>query len=118
MKPIRWVVFILGFMLLQQGVWGLAAYKSLGAIIPLLIGASLVYLGWAGNRTALLVFGHATIAVGCFLVTWGIYLLPSSQPTLIHILVRPLFWFLTSIMMVFVLITMDSAPVSEGNSLA
>jgi hypothetical protein len=96
-KPKSWITLILGFILLIMGVWSLAAYKSLGAIVPLLIGASLVYVGWTRSRTALLVFGHATIVAGCLLVTWGIYLLPSSQPSMIHILGRPLFWGFISI---------------------
>jgi len=38
------------------------------------------------------------ILLGCFLITWGIYLLPYSQPTLAHIFFRPLFWGLFSVM--------------------
>ncbi len=94
----------------------LAAYESLGANIPLLIGASLVYLGWTGSRAALLVFGHATIVAGCLLVTWGIYLLASSQPSLIHILGRPLFWRFISTLGGSVPITTVSVPVSEDNN--
>jgi hypothetical protein len=97
MKPKSWISFILGIILFAIGVWNLAAYKSLGAIVPLLIGGSLAYLSWSRSRTATLVFGHTTIVIGCFLVTWGIYLLPSSQPTFAHILGRPLFWGFVSI---------------------
>jgi hypothetical protein len=60
--------------------------------VPLTIGCCLVYLGWRPSRVATIVFGHVTIVVGCFMVTWGIYLLPYSKPTVAHIFGRPLFW--------------------------
>ncbi|MBC7217752.1 MAG: hypothetical protein H5U36_06325 [Candidatus Caldatribacterium sp.] len=50
------------------------------------------------NRRGLLLFGHACIVLGCFLITWGMYLLPVSKPTLSHILTRPLFWGFFSLM--------------------
>lgn len=48
-------------------------------------------------RRAFAIFGHLGIVVGCYLFTWGIYLLPSSSPTPIGIFTRPLFWGLFSI---------------------
>jgi len=97
MKPKSMVTFILGAVLMLMGLWVVVAYKSFGGIVPLLIGGSLVYLSWGRSRTATIAFGHAIIVVGCFLVTWGIYLLPFSQPTLAHVLGRPLFWGFISI---------------------
>lgn len=97
MKPKTWITFLLGTFLLILGVWTLVAYRSPGSVVPLLIGGSLVYLSWTRSRTAILVFGHATIVVGCLLVTWGIYLLPQSRPTFAHVLGRPLFWGFISI---------------------
>ncbi|TET23391.1 MAG: hypothetical protein E3J78_02305, partial [Candidatus Cloacimonadota bacterium] len=38
------------------------------------------------------IFGHACIVLGCFLITWGLYLLPYAKPTVLHVLTRPLFW--------------------------
>ncbi|RKX70290.1 hypothetical protein DRP53_05525 [candidate division WOR-3 bacterium] len=61
------------------------------------IGIVLVYLGYKGGRGPLVIFGHATIIIGCFLVTWGIYLVPYSKPTFAHVFTRPLFWGLFSI---------------------
>ncbi|MCD4690605.1 hypothetical protein K8S17_04010 [bacterium] len=61
------------------------------------MGVALAYLGFRPGRLGLLVFGHACIVVGCILVTWGIYLLPHSQPVWQHIFFRPLFWGLISI---------------------
>lgn len=55
-------------------------------------------MGAAKNRVALLLFGHACIVLGCLLITWGVYLLPVSRPVLSHILTRPLFWGLFSLM--------------------
>ena len=43
------------------------------------------------------IFGHFCIVLGCFLFTWGMYLLPVSEPTVIGILTKPLFWGLFSI---------------------
>ncbi|MBC7349294.1 MAG: hypothetical protein H5U05_04905 [Candidatus Aminicenantes bacterium] len=54
-------------------------------------------MSWSRSRTATLVFGHTIIVVGCFLVTWGIYLLPYTKPTFAQVLGRPLFWGLISI---------------------
>ena len=71
------------------GLWGM---------IPFLVGAALGYLGWRGDRTALVLFGHVCVVLGCFLITWGVYLLPYSEPTLPHIFGRPLFWGLFSLM--------------------
>ena len=43
------------------------------------------------------IFGHSCIVLGCFLFTWGMYLLPVSEPTLVGILTKPFFWGLFSI---------------------
>lgn len=40
----------------------------------------------------LAIFGHISIIGGCYLVAWGMNLLPVSNPTLLGILTRPLFW--------------------------
>lgn len=97
MKPRSLITVILGVALVAFGVFLLAAGGARGALIPLLVGASLVYLGWTGSRLATLVFGHACLVVGCFMIAWGIYLLPSSKPTLAHIFGRPLFWGMISV---------------------
>lgn len=98
MKPKGWVAFVLGILLTLMGIVGLAVYRSgLAAMIPLLIGIGLVFLGWRGGRHGLAVFGHSCIVVGCFMVAWGVYLIPYSQPTFVGVLSRPLFWGLFSI---------------------
>lgn len=38
------------------------------------------------------ILGHFLIILCCYLVTWGIYLLPVSKPTFAGILSKPLFW--------------------------
>lgn len=98
MKPHSLITLILGIILVVIGITTLVSTGSVGGAIPMLIGGALCYLGWHGGRIALIVFGHVCIVVGCFLITWGIYLLPYSQPTLSHILGRPLFWGLFSLM--------------------
>lgn len=98
MKIDSLVTLILGILLAMIGIVGLVLAHTVAALIPLVVGASLVYLGWRGGRTALVIFGHACIVVGCMMVTWGIYLLPYSKPTLMHIFARPLFWGMFSIM--------------------
>ncbi|NIO05013.1 MAG: hypothetical protein GTN74_10475 [Proteobacteria bacterium] len=45
-----------------------------------------------------MIFGHAFIILGCFLITWGMYLLPDSNPVVSHIFGRPLFWGIFSLM--------------------
>lgn len=97
MKPRSWITLILGIVLAVFGIVALVIYGSAPGAIPLLIGGSLCYLGWRGGRTAVLVFGHTCIGIGCAMITWGIYLLPYSKPTLAHIFARPLFWGLFSL---------------------
>lgn len=97
MKPQSWITMILGICLVVMGVITLIFNRNAGALIPLLIGGSLVYLGWRGGRTALIVFGHTTIVIGCAMITWGIYLMPYAKPDLSHILSFPLFWGMISL---------------------
>ena len=97
MKPHNWTGLILGFSLIIIGTVGMLYFNSLAGLIPVMIGFGLAYLNWRGGRIGLIVFGHVCIVLGCFLVTWGIYLLPYSKPTPLHIIARPLFWGLISI---------------------
>jgi len=88
---------IVGVALVAFSIFLLIRQGGPGGIAPLLIGASLVYLGLRPSRGALILFGHACIVVGAMMVTWGIYLLPYSEPIWQHIFLRPLFWGLISI---------------------
>lgn len=94
----NWIDLAIGVTaVLAGGALILRGGTGLG-LLALFIGASLVYLGIRGGRTALLLFGHGAVIAGCYLVTWGIYLLPVSRPTPAFILGRPLFWGLFSIL--------------------
>ena len=93
-KPIS---FIIGILLISLALFFFIAAKSYKGIIPFTIGCSLIYIGLKPGRNATLVFGHSLVIVGCMLATWGLYLLPHSEPTLLHIFLRPLFWGLFSI---------------------
>ena len=97
MKPQKPITVVLGVVLLLIGVVFVILSRHWLGAIPSLFGLSLVYLGYRHDRGALIVFGHACIVIGCFLLTWGIYLLPHSDPTPAHIFGRPLFWGLISI---------------------
>jgi hypothetical protein len=92
MKVKGWVGFILGVLLAILGIVGLVLHRSPMSLTPLLIGGGLIFLGLYPGRVGLVVFGHACIVLGCFLITWGLYLLPYSKPTIIHVFSRPLFW--------------------------
>jgi len=89
---------ILGIVLVLIGIWSLIQKAGPLSVIPILVGLGLTFVGWKGGRTGNIIFGHLCIVLGCFLITWGIYLLPYSQPTLVHIFFRPLFWGLFSVM--------------------
>jgi hypothetical protein len=93
----KFITIGLGIILISCSMFFLVQKFALGGIILLVIGASLIYLGYHPGRTSMVIFGHICVLVGCLLTTWGIYLLPSSQPTLAHIIFRPLFWGLFSI---------------------
>ena len=97
MRPRSLITVILGMILAILGIVVLVMSGNAVGAIPLLIGGSLCYLGWRGGRAAVLVFGHTRIVIGCAMITWGIYLLPHSKPTLSHVFVRPLFWGLFSL---------------------
>ena len=97
MKIKNIVSFSLGVILLCGGIYALVASGFWG-LVPGLIGAALAVLGWLGGRVPLIIFGHTCIVVGAFLLTWGITLLPYSEPTLVGILTRPLFWGIISIL--------------------
>jgi hypothetical protein len=92
MKPARLLTAILGLVLIAAGLILFHYNRHFVCLVPCVVGASLVFLSYKHNRTGLIVFGHVLVVVGCFLITFGIYLLPYSQPTLAHIFGRPLFW--------------------------
>ena len=92
MKPKQPLSALLGTLLLLGGLTACVLTQRWFGAIPSLIGLSLLYLGYRPGRGATMLFGHALIVTGCLLVTWGIYLLPYSQPKFLHIVGRPLFW--------------------------
>jgi len=98
MKTHGVVNIVLGFALLALGVSGIVRGGGAGSVIPLVIGASLILLGFRGGRRGAVIFGHGCIVVGCYMVAWGIYLVPVSSPTPLGIVGMPLFWGLFSIL--------------------
>jgi len=88
MKPRSLITFILGIALVIIGAF---LTVKVGCFIPIFVGGALCYLGWCGGRTAIIVFGHICVVLGCYLITWGMYLLPYCEPTPAHIFGRPLF---------------------------
>ena len=97
MKPKKPVTFSIGILVILLGLFFIIFAGQAKGIIPLLIGASLIYLGVKPGRKSLILLGHTIIVVGCMLVTWGLYLLPHSKPIMLHIFFRPLFWGLVAI---------------------
>jgi len=97
MKPSR-ITAALGIALIALGILAIVSSMSAVGIVPLIIGTALVYLALNRGRVATLVFGHACIVVGAYLITWGILLLPHSEPRIAHIFGRPLFWGIFSLM--------------------
>ncbi|MCX6835079.1 MAG: hypothetical protein NTW07_08100, partial [candidate division Zixibacteria bacterium] len=91
MKPSR-ITVGLGVVLCALGILGIFLFSDTAGIVPALIGGSLIFLGFNRSRVGTLVFGHVCILTGAYLITWGILLLPHSQPTVAHIFGRPLFW--------------------------
>jgi hypothetical protein len=100
-KPRSIVTVILGAFLALSGTAGFVmGGGGAGPFVPVLIGISLVYLGFRGGRRGRIVFGHACIVAGCYLVAWGVHLaqIIGSAPTWLQILTQPLFWGLFSIL--------------------
>ena len=97
MKPSR-ITAALGIILVGFGIYLFVISVKMGAFIPVLIGASLIYLAIAGGRVATLIFGHTCIVVGAYMITWGVMLPPVSELTMAHIFFRPLFWGIFSLM--------------------
>ena len=96
MKPSH-ITAGLGALLVILGVYGFVSSVYTASVIPVIIGGALVFLGFNRSRVATLVFGHACIVVGAYLITWGILLLPHSEPNVAHIFGRPLFWGIFSV---------------------
>jgi len=92
MKPKRIITLSLGILLVVLGIWSIIKVPNPGSVIPILVGIGLSFLSWRQSRIGLIVFGHTCIVLGCFLITWGIYLVPYSKPIMSHIFGRPLFW--------------------------
>jgi hypothetical protein len=86
------VGIILGALLIAFGVVSLLNHGDGGAVVPMVIGAGLVYLGLRPGRGPVIVFGHALVVTGSFLVAWGIILVPRLSPTWQVVLLTPLFW--------------------------
>ena len=94
------VAIVLGIILAVLGILGIAGGAGgAGPVIPLLIGAALTYLGFRRGRRGQIVFGHACIVAGCYMVAWGVQLAQviGSAPGWLQILGGPLFWGLFSI---------------------
>lgn len=91
------VAFAFGVILLLFGIYSSITSGLMAGIIQLCFGLALIYFGWKGGKKSLIIFGHISIILGCFMLTWGLYLLPYSEPTIAHILGRPLFWGLIAI---------------------
>jgi hypothetical protein len=84
---------ILGIILILIGPFlGIRSGHPGIAVFPIIVGGVLVYLSTHRGRVATLIFGHSCIVVGAYLITWGILLLPHSEPTIAHVFGRPIFW--------------------------
>jgi hypothetical protein len=97
MKPSR-ITAALGIVLIAFGILGIVQSQQMAGLVPLLIGGALVFLALKRGRIATLVFGHTCIVVGAYLITWGLLLLPYSEPRMAHVFGRPLFWGIFSLM--------------------
>ena len=91
MRPSR-ITAALGIVLIALGVYALIVSGNFGSLVPTVIGGALVFLAFRRGRVATLVFGHTCLVTGAYLITWGILLLPYSEPRMAHIFGRPLFW--------------------------
>lgn len=98
MNPRNVMTLILGILLTLFGIVAIVSIGHPVAAIPLFFGATLLWFGWWRGRPNSIVLGHAFIMLGGFLITWGVYLLPDSNPILSHIFGRPLFWGIFSLM--------------------
>lgn len=94
------VAIVLGIILVVLGILGIAGGGGgAGPFIPVFIGAGLTFLGFRGGNRGRIVFGHACIVAGCYMVSWGVHLAQviGSAPDWLQILGGPLFWGLFSI---------------------
>ena len=97
MKKRGYVSIGLGIVLLLLSALFMFVNRTAG-IIPAVIGLSLIYLGWKNDRKAMIIFGHSLVVIGAYLITWGLYLLPSFKPEFLNIVLGPLFWGIISLM--------------------
>ena len=97
MKPST-INLLLGIVLIIFGGFLFFKNRGMAGVTPMLIGCSLLYLSYSKGRVATLVFGHIAILIGAYLITWGMLLLPYSEPRIEHVFFRPLFWGIFSLM--------------------
>jgi len=86
------VGLVFGALLAAFGALGTVVSQNPAKFIPLAIGLSLITLSFWQSRRATVLLGHVIVVCGCFLITYGIYLLPYAKPDLAHIFGMPLFW--------------------------
>ena len=55
------VSFALGAILFLLGIYSFITGGFIAGIIPFCFGLSLMYLGWKGGKTAVIIFGHMYI---------------------------------------------------------
>jgi len=96
-KCVRIVLLVAGVALILHGVILLVRGVTTGCIAPLALGATLALMCYFRTRATIIIFGHTAIIVGCYLVAWGVYLVPQCRPVFRDIVAMPLFWGLFSI---------------------
>ncbi|HUI93021.1 MAG TPA: hypothetical protein VLX68_12305 [Chitinivibrionales bacterium] len=92
------VTFFIGLFVLVLCAVQFALSLDPVRIIGVAVGAFFLifgwFIGWTRSRTFTLVLGHAAVAIGCLVVAYAIYQLPSvrTAPNLLNVLDLPLFW--------------------------
>ena len=91
------ITIVIAIVLLAFAIFQIVSAGLLHGIAPLFVSICLFILSFFPGRGTNILIGHLFIVLGCFLVTWGLYLLPHCEPKLAYILLRPLFWGFISI---------------------
>ncbi len=86
------VRYLVAALLLAFSLYITLTAGLLHGLPSLLVAIGLFYMAIVPGRVATVLIGHLFVVLGCFLITWGLYLLPACRPELAHILLRPLFW--------------------------
>ncbi len=92
------ITFYIGLIVALISIVQFVLSFSWYCLIGLLIGVFFIIfgwkIGWTKYRNLTVIIGHIAVVIGCLVIAYAVYQIPSlkTYPTLIGVLDMPLFW--------------------------